>query len=109
MQLPLLDEALDAVAFNKDVRTVIIRSTTPGIFCAGSSQLWSMFSGSNSLVISFVFPKFNQLYSAFSYAGADLKERARMPPESVGPFVARHESRRLLLVSESASNSKYEI
>ena len=35
MQLPLLDEALDAVAFDKDVRTVIIRSTTPGIFCAG--------------------------------------------------------------------------
>lgn len=53
--LPLLDEALDAVAFDKDVRTVIIRSTTPGIFCAG----------------------------------ADLKERAKMPPSSVGPFVAR--------------------
>ena len=35
MQLPLLDEALDAVAFDKDVRAVIIRSTTPGIFCAG--------------------------------------------------------------------------
>ena len=39
---------------------VVIRSTTPGIFCAG----------------------------------ADLKERATMPPQSVGPFVAK--ARRLI-------------
>ena len=34
-QLPLLEDALNAVSFDKDVRTIIIRSTTPGIFCAG--------------------------------------------------------------------------
>ena len=29
------------------------------------------------------------------HAGADLKERAKMPPSSVGPFVARHGGRRV--------------
>jgi methylglutaconyl-CoA hydratase len=53
--LPLLEEALNAVAFDKNVRSIIVRSTTPGIFCAG----------------------------------ADLKERAKMPPSAVGPFVAK--------------------
>ncbi len=53
--LPLLSDALEAVTYDKNVRTVVIRSTTPGIFCAG----------------------------------ADLKERAKMPPSAVGPFVGR--------------------
>lgn len=51
----LLSEAIDAVRFDKNVRVVVLRSTTPGIFCAG----------------------------------ADLKERAKMPPAEVGPFVAK--------------------
>ncbi|XP_071816111.1 methylglutaconyl-CoA hydratase, mitochondrial-like isoform X2 [Apostichopus japonicus] len=50
-----LEDAIGAVEFDKNVRTVIIRSLAPGIFCAG----------------------------------ADLKERAKMPVNEVGPFVAR--------------------
>ena len=50
-----LFDAVEAVRFDRNARVVIIRSTTPGIFCAG----------------------------------ADLKERAKMPPSTVGPFVAK--------------------
>ena len=50
-----LIEAVETVKFNTNARVIILRSTTPGIFCAG----------------------------------ADLKERATMPPELVGPFVAK--------------------
>ncbi len=41
--------------YNNDVRTVILRSAVPGIFCAG----------------------------------ADLKERATIKPEEVGPLVSK--------------------
>ncbi|XP_006005040.1 methylglutaconyl-CoA hydratase, mitochondrial isoform X2 [Latimeria chalumnae] len=51
----MISEAVDAVKINKNVRTVIIRSEVPGIFCAG----------------------------------ADLKERAKMHPSEVGPFVSK--------------------
>jgi methylglutaconyl-CoA hydratase len=51
----MLGSALEAVQFDKNVRALIIKSTTPGIFCAG----------------------------------ADLKERAKMQPSEVGPFVAK--------------------
>lgn len=50
-----LSKAVDALKSDKKVRTIIIRSEVPGIFCAG----------------------------------ADLKERARMHPSEVGPFVSR--------------------
>lgn len=50
-----LEDALSAVEFDKQVRTLIVRSLVPGIFCAG----------------------------------ADLKERAKMPVNEVGPFVSR--------------------
>ena len=50
-----LIDAVETVKFNTNARVIILRSTTPGIFCAG----------------------------------ADLKERATMPPELVGPFVAK--------------------
>nr|ACO10235.1 Methylglutaconyl-CoA hydratase, mitochondrial precursor [Caligus rogercresseyi] len=53
-------EIIDAVRFDKDVRVLIICSTTPGIFCAG----------------------------------ADLKERAKMDPSEVAPFVSK--ARKLL-------------
>lgn len=56
----LMEEAVGAVRFDKDVRVIILRSHVPGVFCAG----------------------------------ADLKERARMTPAEVGPFVAR--ARRLV-------------
>jgi hypothetical protein len=55
-----LIEAVEAVRFDKGARVVVIKSTTPGIFCAG----------------------------------ADLKERVKMPASSVGPFIAK--ARRLL-------------
>ena len=55
-----LCDAVEAVKFDTNARVIVIRSTTPGIFCAG----------------------------------ADLKERATMPPELVGPFVAK--ARRLI-------------
>lgn len=55
-----LIEAVESVRFDTNARVIIIRSTTPGIFCAG----------------------------------ADLKERATMPPQLVGPFVAK--ARRLI-------------
>jgi methylglutaconyl-CoA hydratase len=51
----LLDAALDAVAFDKNVRSLIFRSTTPGMFCAG----------------------------------ADLKERSKMPMTDVGMFLKK--------------------
>ncbi|XP_058878197.1 methylglutaconyl-CoA hydratase, mitochondrial-like [Acipenser ruthenus] len=51
----LMAEAVDAVKVNKSVRTVILCSLVPGIFCAG----------------------------------ADLKERAKMHPSEVGPFVSK--------------------
>ena len=50
-----LEEALERVRLDRDVRAVVIKSDVPGIFCAG----------------------------------ADLKERAKMKEEEVGPFVAR--------------------
>ena len=53
--LGLFEDAFAAFRFDKNCRAVIIRSTTPGIFCAG----------------------------------ADLKERAKMPTSEVGPFVSK--------------------
>ena len=55
-----LIDAVEAVKFDKGARVVIIKSTTPGIFCAG----------------------------------ADLKERAKMPAHLVGAFVGK--ARRLI-------------
>ena len=51
----MLSDAVESVRFDKNARVIVLRSTTPGIFCAG----------------------------------ADLKERAKMPPSAVGPFVAK--------------------
>ncbi|XP_078531750.1 methylglutaconyl-CoA hydratase, mitochondrial isoform X3 [Lissotriton helveticus] len=48
-------KTLDSLKSDKKVRTVILRSEVPGIFCAG----------------------------------ADLKERAKMHPSEVGPFVGK--------------------
>ncbi|XP_069481742.1 methylglutaconyl-CoA hydratase, mitochondrial isoform X2 [Ambystoma mexicanum] len=48
-------KTIDSLKSDKKVRTVILRSEVPGIFCAG----------------------------------ADLKERAKMHPSEVGPFVAK--------------------
>ncbi|XP_070537687.1 methylglutaconyl-CoA hydratase, mitochondrial-like [Ptychodera flava] len=50
----MFHDALQTLKFDKSVRSVIIRSTSPGMFCSG----------------------------------ADLKERAKMKPNEVGPFVA---------------------
>ncbi|XP_063083315.1 methylglutaconyl-CoA hydratase, mitochondrial isoform X2 [Cavia porcellus] len=50
-----LSKTVDALKSDKKVRTIIIRSEVPGIFCAG----------------------------------ADLKERAKMHPSEVGPFVSK--------------------
>jgi len=50
-----LCDAVDAVRFDANARVIILKSTSPGIFCAG----------------------------------ADLKERAKMHPSQVGPFVAK--------------------
>ncbi|XP_074644900.1 methylglutaconyl-CoA hydratase, mitochondrial-like [Tubulanus polymorphus] len=52
--LRLFGEAIEMVKSDTTVRTVLLRSQVPGIFCAG----------------------------------ADLKERAKMAPEEVGPFVS---------------------
>ncbi|MBN3307889.1 AUHM protein, partial [Amia calva] len=51
----MMTDTVDAVKVNNRVRTVIICSLVPGIFCAG----------------------------------ADLKERAKMHPSEVGPFVTK--------------------
>ncbi|KAG8596074.1 hypothetical protein GDO81_001722 [Engystomops pustulosus] len=48
-------KAVDSLKGNNKVRTVILRSEVPGVFCAG----------------------------------ADLKERAKMHPSEVGPFVSK--------------------
>ncbi|XP_069618426.1 methylglutaconyl-CoA hydratase, mitochondrial isoform X2 [Ranitomeya imitator] len=48
-------KAVDSLKSNSKVRTVILRSEVPGVFCAG----------------------------------ADLKERAKMHPSEVGPFVSK--------------------
>ncbi|XP_053435003.1 methylglutaconyl-CoA hydratase, mitochondrial isoform X2 [Nycticebus coucang] len=53
--IKMLSKAVDALKSDKKVRTVIIRSEVPGIFCAG----------------------------------ADLKERAKMNSNEVGPFVSK--------------------
>merc|ERR1711976_222689 len=58
-------DAVETVKFDKSVRVVILKSTTPGIFCAG----------------------------------ADLKERAKMPANLVGAFVAK--ARKLISDLES--------
>ena len=50
-----LEEAIERVKVDHDVRAVVLKSDVPGIFCAG----------------------------------ADLKERAKMKEEEVGPLVAR--------------------
>ncbi|XP_044129248.1 methylglutaconyl-CoA hydratase, mitochondrial isoform X1 [Bufo gargarizans] len=51
-------KAVDSLKSNNKVRTVILRSEVPGVFCAG----------------------------------ADLKERAKMHPSEVGPFVSKARS-----------------
>ncbi|XP_045877895.1 methylglutaconyl-CoA hydratase, mitochondrial isoform X10 [Meles meles] len=51
----MLSKAVDALKSDKKVRTIIVRSEVPGIFCAG----------------------------------ADLKERVKMNPSEVGPFVSK--------------------
>lgn len=53
--MKMLSKAVDALKSDKKVRTIIVRSEVPGIFCAG----------------------------------ADLKERAKMHPSEVGPFVSK--------------------
>ncbi|XP_036134415.1 methylglutaconyl-CoA hydratase, mitochondrial isoform X2 [Molossus molossus] len=63
-----LSKAVDALKSDKKVRTVIVRSEVPGIFCAG----------------------------------ADLKERARMNPSEVGPFVSKIRA----VINEVASSAK---
>ena len=60
-----LIDAVEAVKFDKGARVLILKSTTPGIFCAG----------------------------------ADLKERAKMPANLVGAFVAK--ARKLISDLES--------
>ncbi|XP_067839343.1 methylglutaconyl-CoA hydratase, mitochondrial isoform X2 [Heptranchias perlo] len=54
----MMTEAIETMKCDKNVRTVILRSEVPGIFCAG----------------------------------ADLKERAKMHPSEVGPFVSKARS-----------------
>ncbi|XP_078424837.1 methylglutaconyl-CoA hydratase, mitochondrial-like [Cetorhinus maximus] len=54
----MMTEAIEKMKCDKNVRTVILRSEVPGIFCAG----------------------------------ADLKERAKMQPSEVGPFVSKARS-----------------
>ncbi|XP_032722298.1 methylglutaconyl-CoA hydratase, mitochondrial isoform X2 [Lontra canadensis] len=51
----MLSKAVDALKSDKKVRTIIVRSEVPGVFCAG----------------------------------ADLKERVKMNPSEVGPFVSK--------------------
>ncbi|XP_034502652.1 methylglutaconyl-CoA hydratase, mitochondrial isoform X5 [Ailuropoda melanoleuca] len=53
--IKMLSKAVDALKSDKKVRTIIVRSEVPGIFCAG----------------------------------ADLKERVKMNPSEVGPFVSK--------------------
>ncbi|CAN8002069.1 unnamed protein product [Ixodes hexagonus] len=53
--LKSLEDALDALKYDNNLRILVLRSLVPGVFCAG----------------------------------ADLKERAAMPLQEVGPFVAR--------------------
>ncbi|XP_078070486.1 methylglutaconyl-CoA hydratase, mitochondrial [Mustelus asterias] len=54
----MMTEAIEEMKRDRNVRTVILRSEVPGIFCAG----------------------------------ADLKERAKMQPSEVGPFVSKARS-----------------
>ncbi|XP_048451305.1 methylglutaconyl-CoA hydratase, mitochondrial isoform X4 [Rhincodon typus] len=54
----MMSKAIKEIKCDKNVRTVILRSEVPGIFCAG----------------------------------ADLKERAKMQPSEVGPFVSKARS-----------------
>ncbi|XP_043570049.1 methylglutaconyl-CoA hydratase, mitochondrial isoform X1 [Chiloscyllium plagiosum] len=51
----MMSKAIKEIKCDKNVRTVVLRSEVPGIFCAG----------------------------------ADLKERAKMHPSEVGPFVSK--------------------
>ncbi|KAM6216142.1 methylglutaconyl-CoA hydratase, mitochondrial [Rhynchocyon petersi] len=53
--IKMLSKAVDALKSDKKVRTIIVKSEVPGIFCAG----------------------------------ADLKERLKMHPSEVGPFVSK--------------------
>lgn len=53
--IKMLSKAVDALKSDKKVRTIIVRSEVPGVFCAG----------------------------------ADLKERVKMNPSEVGPFVSK--------------------
>uniref|UniRef100_A0A8C0QCU5 AU RNA binding methylglutaconyl-CoA hydratase n=1 Tax=Canis lupus familiaris TaxID=9615 RepID=A0A8C0QCU5_CANLF len=64
----MLSKAVDALKSDKKVRTIIVRSEVPGIFCAG----------------------------------ADLKERVKMNPSEVGPFVSKIRA----VIDEIASSAK---
>ncbi|XP_045877890.1 methylglutaconyl-CoA hydratase, mitochondrial isoform X5 [Meles meles] len=64
----MLSKAVDALKSDKKVRTIIVRSEVPGIFCAG----------------------------------ADLKERVKMNPSEVGPFVSKIRA----VINEIASSAK---
>lgn len=93
-------EAVQDIKKNNKVRSVIICSVVPGIFCAGlcslqMSQLnfvsWAA-SGDGSQESS---SSISTLYLVVDVdmllwlAGADLKERAKMQPSEVGPFVSK--------------------
>ncbi|XP_043570085.1 methylglutaconyl-CoA hydratase, mitochondrial isoform X5 [Chiloscyllium plagiosum] len=64
----MMSKAIKEIKCDKNVRTVVLRSEVPGIFCAG----------------------------------ADLKERAKMHPSEVGPFVSKGRN----LINELATSAK---
>nr|XP_058157411.1 methylglutaconyl-CoA hydratase, mitochondrial isoform X3 [Dasypus novemcinctus] len=66
--IKMLSKAVDVLKSDKKVRTVIVRSEVPEVFCAG----------------------------------ADLKERVKMHPSEVGPFVSKTRA----VINEIASSAK---
>ncbi|TWW66844.1 Methylglutaconyl-CoA hydratase, mitochondrial [Takifugu flavidus] len=70
----LMFEAVQDIKKNNKVRSVIICSVVPGIFCAGLCCL-------QMSELIFV--------SSLAAPGADLKERAKMQQSEVGPFVSK--------------------
>ena len=95
-----LNNAIETVKFDNSVRVVILRSEAPGAFCAGMShhtilalcwwKLWIVIRLSkNHAKFSKDIQKILSPGNATLISGADLKERAKMHPSEVGPFVAQ--------------------
>lgn len=78
---------INNVKNDKRVRCIIIRSLVPGVFCAGQYRIIDTIKLKKEFLKCFCLFILSLFFLLCK--GADLKERAKMQLEEVGPFVSR--------------------